>query len=198
MALEATSLLALSQLTEVNTPLSTIYAILGLYGVGVGLAIGQLTGLVLGSVPPQNAGMGSGAHNTMRQLGAAFGVAIIGAVLAGQVSAIGQAQLQASSVIPSYIKSALVPVFKQGLIGGSAPALPASVANSPLAVAIPGVFNSAITQGVRYAALAAGVFVSLGAISSLLLPNDRRKETPQANEERSAYLSDGSHGVESY
>ena len=198
MTLEATSLLLLSQLTGVSTSLTTIYAILALYGVGVGLAIGQLTGLVLGSIPPEKAGMGSGANSTIRQLGAAFGVAIIGAVLVAQVSATGVAQLQASTVIPPYLKAALTPVFSQGLIGGSAPSLPASVTNSPIGLAIQGIFNSAITDGVRYAALVAGVFVSLGAISSLLLPNDKGKEGPRAKGERSGYMAGRSQGAEEY
>jgi EmrB/QacA subfamily drug resistance transporter len=198
MTLEATSLILLSQLTGVNTSLTTIYAILALYGVGVGLAIGQLTGLVVGSIPPQNAGVASGANSTIRQLGAAFGVAIIGAVLVAQVSATGLAQLQASTVIPPYLKAVLTPVFSQGLIGGSAPSLPASVTNSPIGLAIQGIFNSAITDGVRYAALVAGFFVSLGAISSLLLPNDRGKESLGAEGERSGYKAGRSPGAEAY
>ena len=53
------------------------------YGIGVGLATAQLTGVVLAEVPPSESGAASGTQSTSRQLGAALGVAIlIGYVLA--------------------------------------------------------------------------------------------------------------------
>ncbi|BFM25442.1 MFS transporter [Microbacterium sp. che218] len=51
------------------------------YGVGVGLATAQLTGVVLADVPPAASGQASGTQSTSRQLGAALGVAVLGTVL---------------------------------------------------------------------------------------------------------------------
>ncbi|WP_406277616.1 MFS transporter [Embleya sp. NBC_00896] len=49
-----------------------------LAGVGVGLAMPQMAGAALASVPPARAGMAGGALNTFRQLGFALGIAVVG------------------------------------------------------------------------------------------------------------------------
>jgi EmrB/QacA subfamily drug resistance transporter len=51
-------------------------------GVGLALAIPAVTRSVTSSVPPADIGTASGAFATMRQLGGAFGVAVVGAVFA--------------------------------------------------------------------------------------------------------------------
>jgi hypothetical protein len=48
-------------------------------GAGFALAIPAVTRSVTSSVPPADIGTASGAFTTMRQLGGAFGVAIVGA-----------------------------------------------------------------------------------------------------------------------
>lgn len=52
-------------------------------GIGSGLANAMLARLAVESVPPDRASMGSGANNTARYIGAALGVAIVGAIAAG-------------------------------------------------------------------------------------------------------------------
>lgn len=56
-----------------------------LVGVGVGAALTVLVSAALGSVPPQQAGLASGAVNTFRQLGYALGVAVLGTLFATRV-----------------------------------------------------------------------------------------------------------------
>jgi EmrB/QacA subfamily drug resistance transporter len=51
-------------------------------GTGVALALPAVTKAVVGSVPFADIGKASGAFSTMRQLGAAFGIAILAAVFA--------------------------------------------------------------------------------------------------------------------
>jgi EmrB/QacA subfamily drug resistance transporter len=51
-------------------------------GVGLALAIPAATRSVTSTVPPADIGTASGAFTTMRQLGGAFGVAVLGAVFA--------------------------------------------------------------------------------------------------------------------
>jgi EmrB/QacA subfamily drug resistance transporter len=53
-----------------------------LIGAGLALAIPAVTRSVTSTVPPADIGTASGAFTTMRQLGGAFGVAILGAVFA--------------------------------------------------------------------------------------------------------------------
>ncbi|MEU8419994.1 MFS transporter [Micromonospora sp. NPDC048835] len=49
-------------------------------GLGMGLCVSIVTAVVLADVPPHNAGAGSGVTNAVLQLGAAVGVAIVGAI----------------------------------------------------------------------------------------------------------------------
>lgn len=51
-----------------------------LVGVGAGLVLGPLSATAMAAVPGPRAGMAAGAVNTFRQLGYAFGVAILGAI----------------------------------------------------------------------------------------------------------------------
>src|SRR2546426_542039 len=175
MALEAIALFSLSQIISVENPVYYMYPILVIYGAGVGLAISQLTSTVLQSIPWQKAGVGSGANNTVRQIGSAFGIAVIGAVLVAQISAVGQADLAASTINFGPLRSALATALNSGLSGGIDPSFIASFGrNAPAVISI---LYDAITQGTRWAAFTAGIFVSLGAISSLLIPNPKSAQT---------------------
>ena len=58
------------------------------YGLGVGLATAQLTGVVLADVPVAEGGQASGTQSTSRQLGAALGIAILGTILFTSTAAV--------------------------------------------------------------------------------------------------------------
>src|SRR5207249_9467910 len=160
-------------ITAVPTPVYDYYPVLVVYGAGVGLAISQLTSVVLMSIPWQKAGVGSGANNTVRQVGSAFGIAVIGAVLVAIISSVGQADV-AASTLPATLKATLDQVLSGGLSGGVGQ-VPPGLEGTPLAATIQGVFNDAIAQGTRWAAFTAAIFVAFGAVSSLLIPNPRQK-----------------------
>lgn len=81
MLCEGIALFWVSRVLYIDRPISSLTLPLMLYGVGVGLAIAQLSNLVLSDIPSEKAGQGSGATNTIRQLGASLGIALIGAVL---------------------------------------------------------------------------------------------------------------------
>ena len=54
-------------------------------GIGVGLATPTLVSSAMSAVPVHSGGMAAGAVNTMRQLGYAFGIAVLGSVFAARV-----------------------------------------------------------------------------------------------------------------
>jgi len=176
MVLEAIALFSLSQIISVENPVYYMYPILVIYGAGVGLAISQLTSTVLQSIPWQKAGVGSGANNTVRQIGSAFGIAVIGAVLVAQISTVGVADLATSTAgFSMQQRFALTAALNSGLSGGIDPSfLVLFGKNVPAVLSI---LYDAITQGARWAAFTAGIFVSLGAISSLLIPNPKSAQT---------------------
>ncbi len=55
-------------------------------GVGVGLATPTLVSSAMSAVPVRSGGMAAGAVNTMRQLGYAFGIALLGSVFSARVA----------------------------------------------------------------------------------------------------------------
>ncbi|GEM32515.1 MFS transporter [Nocardia neocaledoniensis NBRC 108232] len=56
-------------------------AAMAVAGVGFGIAVVPLTSAVMSGVPAEHSGMAAAVTNTMRQVGAAFGVAVLGAVV---------------------------------------------------------------------------------------------------------------------
>lgn len=54
-----------------------------LFGLGAGIAMPAATDLIMSTLPPERAGVGSAVNDTVRELGGALGVAVIGSVAAG-------------------------------------------------------------------------------------------------------------------
>ena len=223
MALEVFALLMLSVAITPEVSVTSVAIILGVYGLGLGLAIAQLTNLVLYDIPPAKSGIASGGNSTIRQVGAALGIAIIGTVLTTSLERQFDNEFQASdSLSPQvvamrevYLEMAKQPVdfdFEAMLAAGPPPGMggmsagtnpgagdmpPHTGESSPVASPPPGmpspdelraqgrelgqIVEDARSEGMSTAALVAAIFVGLGAISSLLLPNP--KESP---EERAA------------
>ena len=169
MVCEAVSLFWLSRILAVNMSFITIVPMLLLYGAGTGLATAQLANITLSDIPRAQVGAGSGANNTVRQVGSAIGVAILGAVLAAQIATVGNAQLSANAVVPPQAKPAIAQVLNNGL-SGDVPQGAAGAADSPAGHAVQRIIDNSITQGTRAAATAAALFVVFGALSSLLIP----------------------------
>jgi len=212
MLTEALALLLLSMVIQVDTPRIVFVPIFLLYGMGLGLAIAQLTNVVLSDIPPQNYGEGSGANNTLRQVGAAIGVAILGAVLASSISTVGAAQLSKNTVIPAVIKPAIQSNFDAGSASSSSvptisiqgggngrPGAGGPPAGSFPSIAVIGqeiknIFDVAATDGTRNAARLASFFVFLGACSSLLIPGRLREAELLAEEMEGEPLDGASSG----
>ena len=55
---------------------------MSLLSIGMGLVLAPATESIMGSLPPERAGVGSAMNDTTRQMGGALGVAVIGSVLA--------------------------------------------------------------------------------------------------------------------
>ncbi|MEU4219707.1 MFS transporter [Actinoplanes sp. NPDC026623] len=68
-------------LATASSPLWELEASLFVAGLGMGLVMGATTTLVMTAVPADKAGVGGAVNNTLRQVGAALGVAVMGSVL---------------------------------------------------------------------------------------------------------------------
>jgi EmrB/QacA subfamily drug resistance transporter len=205
MVIEMIALLILSRAVDPGVSTTAVALILGLYGLGLGLAIAQLTSLVLFDIPALKAGIASGGNSTIRQVGGALGIAIIGTVLTTTIQTSLTDQLDESKVIPPpmramdemFIEMAKQPVnfdFVEILSGGmpggmggassQAAAMPAGGTDTSPNTGGTGMpdmtaqgqeinrlVEIARTNGMSYAALVAAIFIGIGALSSLMLPN---------------------------
>jgi EmrB/QacA subfamily drug resistance transporter len=79
--------LAVGATTSVSSPYSFAAGWLGAVGFGVGLALAPSMDAVLGELPPAESGSGTALTMTLRQVGGALGIALLGSVLAAAFSA---------------------------------------------------------------------------------------------------------------
>lgn len=68
--------------SDTATPYAGYAAWLVVTGIGVTPALPTLSGVIAGSLPPAQAGVGTGLQATTREFGSALGVAVIGTVMA--------------------------------------------------------------------------------------------------------------------
>ncbi|HEY5221627.1 MAG TPA: MFS transporter [Microbacteriaceae bacterium] len=146
-------------------------ALLVFYGLGLGLASAQLTGTVLRDIPPEQSGQGSATQSTVRQVGAALGTALIGAVLAIGLAQAVPAQLGTVPGLPPAVSQQLsdstqlsaggtiAPIRAQGdrgTLGASGPAVASALSNG-------------MADASRASLLAASGFLALGFFFALRL-----------------------------
>jgi hypothetical protein len=64
-----------------------------LFGLGAGIAMPAATDLIMATLPPARAGVGSAVNDTVRELGGALGVAVIGSIAATSYASSMRSQL---------------------------------------------------------------------------------------------------------
>ncbi len=165
MGLEAVGIIALGFFLSVTVTGWQMAPWLFLYGLGVGFATAQLTGVILSEVPIAESGQGSAVQSTSRQVGAAIGTAMIGATLifglngiAGQLEDRGVPAAEAVQVSDAVASSA----------GQAIPAL----AQQPGGDVLVEGASEGFADAIRLVAWVAGGFVLLGLLASLLLPRN--------------------------
>ncbi len=82
LVMVSAGLAALSFVTS-ETPYLPYGLALLVISVGAGLSVPALSTGIIASLPPARAGMGSGLNSAAREIGAALGVAVVGAILTG-------------------------------------------------------------------------------------------------------------------
>jgi EmrB/QacA subfamily drug resistance transporter len=147
------------------------------YGLGVGLATAQLTGVVLADVPVADSGAASGTQSTSRQLGAALGVAVLGTVLFTSTAGILSSSLDARG-LPAEQRDQIV-----SSVVDSAGAAISGLEAQPDMADIADDAKAAFSDGTRFAAWTAAGFLSLGLLSTISLGSTgvdrRRSEAPE-------------------
>jgi len=137
-------------------------------GIGVGLATPTLSSAAMAAVPPQRGGMAAGAVNTGRQLGFAFGIAVLGSVFS----------LRAQSVLRDRGVAHAASVAKE-VAGGQTGAL---LAHAPLAARaqLDHALHAGAVAGLQWSFLVAGLVGIAAGLAVLILvrPNAPAAQTP--------------------
>lgn len=141
------------------------------YGTGIGFATAQLTSVLMADVPARQSGQASAMQSTIRQLGAALGVAVLGGVL---VAGLGSAVERNLADRPEGIRTSV-----------------ARVVSDSAGAAIPGLRDPAIhaaavrsaAEATRTVTITTALALLVGVAATLLLPRTVAGEErhPQAS-----------------
>lgn len=142
-----------------------------IYGVGVGLATAQLTGVIMVDVPLEKIGQASGSQSTVRQIGSALGIAVLGTVLFTQIESILLSKLSSLGMTGDIAKG-----FTSSVVESAGGAIPAMAADPNLPAALVQAAKDAFTEGVRWSAVVAGVFLLLGFLATFRLAKHSQEE----------------------
>jgi predicted MFS family arabinose efflux permease len=178
LALEALGLCAIALVIKPGLTFWSLMPGFALFGIGLGFASSQLTNVVLSDIPKDSAGAASGANTTVRQIGAALGIAIIGSLLTTQTIRDAVDRVARSSLSPG-LKAQVTGQLHTSGVGFSPPSGLSSVDAATLRTTI----ESSIAAGARPALLFAATVVSIGAALSLLIPKLREPGTSESPEE---------------
>jgi EmrB/QacA subfamily drug resistance transporter len=138
---------------------------LAVYGAGIGFAGAQLTNVVLSEIPNESSGVASGANTTVRQVGMALGVAVIGSLLTAQTISHAIRGIKAAA-LPAAVKAqALAGVHVSG-----ANYQPPASTNRHDAALLTSALEHGVATGTRFALTFAIIVVAAGALLSFLIP----------------------------
>jgi EmrB/QacA subfamily drug resistance transporter len=171
MIAAAAGLASMVRLTATSTWLVLLPGFI-LGGVGLGVTSTGLASAALSAVEPAHAGMAAGLVNTLRQVGIATGVAVLGALYTSRVTA---ATLHALAGLPAP--------------PGAAHRLAAAVASGAgtrVATVVPPAARAAVTHAARAGTasglndvlLAAAIFAALGAVAGFAYGPDPVRRPP--------------------
>ena len=171
MGLEAIGILGLGLVVTVQVSAAAMVCWLVVYGIGVGYASAQLTGLILADVPVRQSGQASGTQSTARQIGSALGTAVLGTVLFVGLAHDTETRVAQVPGVDA-AQAAEVARLVEESAGTAIPGIAAQPGGEPIAEAARAAFADALR---RTAVVGAG-FVTLGLFATLALPPARREE----------------------
>ncbi|MEO8745841.1 MAG: DHA2 family efflux MFS transporter permease subunit [Candidatus Dormiibacterota bacterium] len=160
-------------------------------GAGMGMTFAPMTTVAMRNISPQMSGAASGLLNTTRQLGAAIGSAVVGAILQNQLAtALHNQAVSHASALPEAFRAQFVAAFSSvaangfeigtGQNGAKLPGnLPAAVAHQ-LTVLAHDVFTTAFIDAMKATLVVPISVLAFTALTTLLIK--RRPRTAQVEE----------------
>jgi hypothetical protein len=156
-------------LLEHNPPSLWLMATLALAGFGFGSSVVPMTSVALGAVPPARSGMAASATNTSRELGAVFGVAVLGALVNAHLTNDLTARLQTLHIPPNFI-SIVINAIETGTV-------PSGVhGGSSIEVQVIHAAYRAFQGGLEVALVTSGVALLVAAVVSAIALNGQHDD----------------------
>ena len=156
-----------------------------IYGMGVGFATAQLTGVILSEVPVSESGSASAVQSTSRQVGAAIGTAIIGTTL---IIGLGTT---ATELEDRGVPTQQAEQISAAVAGSAGQAIPALAQQPDGEVLVEGA-SQGFANAIKTVAWGAGALVFLGLLTSFTLPKNAARvesegyEPPKKEEENAS------------
>ncbi|MGH9079354.1 MAG: MFS transporter, partial [Acidimicrobiales bacterium] len=167
----------LSRTTDSSTYADCIVPF-ALLGIGVALALAPCTESIMGSLPREEAGVGSATNDAAMQVGGALGVGVLGTALT----------LRYQDLVAPAVSHASVPANIQGLVESSLGGALAVAQRAPtkLGDALASVARHAFISGMDLALTVAAVVVAVATVLVLLLLPNQGKDPPEAGSPETA------------
>jgi EmrB/QacA subfamily drug resistance transporter len=178
LVLEAVGLAVVALMISTHTTLLALFPGSALFGIGVGFASSQLTNVIQSDIDKAKAGVASGTNTTVRQVGAALGIAVIGSLLNAQT--IKHAVRSVRTIaLPHNVQTATIERIRaKGVNFAPLPGMPRAQG-----IALTRALERSVVAGARPALLFAAAVVTLGAFLSLLIPDIGPFEGPDGSAE---------------
>lgn len=155
-------------------PTIWLVATLAIAGAGFGAAVVPMTSVTLGLVPSEHSGMASSATNTSRELGAVFGVAVLGALVNGNLTTELTVHLRALG-IPSAFQAVVLSAIEHGNVPSGGAAQGATQAFGPIVAKVIRAAYGAFRSGLDIALLVSGSSMFLAAAIAIVTLRKRKE-----------------------
>ena len=189
MAAAAVGLASMAHLTANSTWLMLVPGLI-LAGAGLGVTSTALASAALAAVEPARAGMAAGLTNTLRQVGTATGVAVLGALYASRVTAATLHALADRPAVSPGAAQRLAATVASGAGTRVADMVPPSIRDTVTHAA-----QTGTARGLNDVLLAAAAFAAVGAIAGFAFGPDPARQPPHSPEaaERAAQRLPAQH-----
>jgi predicted MFS family arabinose efflux permease len=171
------------KVAQVDTSYLKIAIGMSLTALGMGVTMSPATNSIMGSVPVDEAGVGSAMNDTNRQIGGALGVAILGTLLNS-----AYAKSIDKIVWPSPLPAQAVTAIRGSVQGAQIVAGSVKAQSAPLAQFIVSQANQAFTSSMDHTLLIAAIIMAVAAVVVLVIlptrvrPYSEPKKFPRADE----------------
>ena len=157
-------------------------------GLGAGLVNPPLASTAIGVVRPQVAGMASGINSTLRQIGIATGIALLGTLFSNKVADEVRARIAAVPHL-SHQGPKIATAVQSGEIGNLIAKLPAQLRQTVGAIT-----RAAFTTGLNHILLVAAIIALASGVIALVTIRTKDFAQPDLIRLRPSYVPVKAHG----